>query len=123
MFNKQTYLIKKQWLKNRHLVTPYGSTATKICKCCDTNLFTTEFIDCPEIEDGKLPVCIDCLRSKKNGNIARSIVDDTGLTQKCGKCAGEKGLGQFVISFSRNSVSNKCLECETEKLNKIFQKE
>lgn len=120
MFDKRTYLQNKSWLQDKYLVTPYGTTATKICKCCDTNLFTCEFVDYPEAIDGKLPVCVDCLRSRKNGTLARSMVDDTGFTQKCAKCAGEKRLGEFVMSFSRNFVTNKCLDCETEKLKEVF---
>lgn len=112
MFNKQDYIKSKSWELDSSLLNP--DTATKSCAFCHDKKYTVEFADVPEFEDGKLPVCTQCLRSLRilrNGVKPTDVIDGREKRRKCVTCDTVKQITAFSYHKSRNNLSNKCKEC------------
>lgn len=117
MFNKSDYLKSQAWLEDEYLVHPDG---TKLCKLCNELQYIVEFINYGEYVDGKLPVCISCLRVKRRAILARDMINKSGFTVKCVKCEGEKRLGQMSFNYTDNEVRNICIDCKKKGIKKAW---
>ena len=69
MLDKAIYIKSRVWEQDTYLTVPANGTATKICRVCKRNQFTTEFSDDPQYPDNKEPVCYDCIKQGQKWRI------------------------------------------------------
>lgn len=111
VIDKKAYIASKVWLDDKYLVNP--DDATKICKLCQSWLYTVEFLDCDVFVDWKLPVCTRCWQSRKAKDNAYKLVLDTGKTKLCRICNKQKPIVEFVVDYDlTRSFTNRCTECK-----------
>lgn len=109
-FNKKNYIRSGLWMDDDYLVQP--ETAVKRCRCCGKLFYTADFINIPEIVDGKMPVCIWCYRSRKLSDTVQGIMDGRAEVRMCRKCEMEKPISQFTSYDGRyNKMKDTCQDC------------
>lgn len=117
-FNILAYIQGQQWMGNEYLINPL--TAVKKCQCCNKPKYTSEYIDCLEFTDGKLPTCIACMRSKKYMGKCADILDKHKTKRTCKECGDVCKLSDMSMNWSRNEVGKKCQNCTKKAIKKAF---
>lgn len=118
--SKQKYIASNIWMDNVYLVNPL--TAVKKCQCCNKFKYSSEYIDCYDFTDSKLPVCIPCMRSKENASKCASILDKHGKTRTCKGCEEVCNLFDMSMNWAINKVGSKCQKCVSRALKKAFSR-
>ena len=109
VFSKDIY-IKKGLYENEYMVNP--QSGVKRCRCCDKLFYSVEFINLPEMIDGKMPVCIKCYRSKVLAERADGIMQGLPEVRNCRKCEIDRPISEFRNYSKRtNAMNNICQEC------------
>jgi len=109
MFNKADYLKSGVFDGNDYLVQPDG---VKRCACCDELFYSVEFVNWPELVDGKMPVCIKCWRGKIVADKVERILSGVLETRICRKCGTEMSVALFPgYSKRSNTTGDKCPDC------------
>lgn len=109
-FSKKEYIASEAWTDNEYLLNPI--TAVKKCLCCDSFLYSAEFPNLDESSDGKLPVCITCLKSRKNKAAVSDIILSLEIARICKKCGNEQHISDFVSYRKKyNDLEPRCSSC------------
>lgn len=109
-FTKGGYIKTAVWDGDDYLVQP--DTAVKRCRCCGKLKYSVEFINIPELMDGKLPVCLKCYRSRKYKTAVSDIISRLPQTRECRKCEQERPLSLFSqYNAKYNRLDNVCDNC------------